>query len=427
MPARKHRTNLTVAGIDKLAAAPPGERVELQDGGVHGLVLRVTDRGVKTFSFVYRKDTKHRRKTLNRWPEEPTAQKDALAEARARAKQLAADVARGRDPVQEEKDAEAAATAELARRPPTQTLQWLADQFIELEARPSIKTWAALKRTLEIHWLPVLGDTPIHEIRRQHIYDVLDRLVKEKRPGAAGEARKVISRVFNWALVRGYLDNVPSTRLKIGALDRKGKPPAHRELTDAEIAAVYNGAASLDEPFRQLARVIQLTGGRRSEIAETRWPEITKDRWLEIPAARYKTGRDHTIYLAPPAWAEVQILRLRNYDSIAQFVFTARGGTAPIRGWTWLDDWREAALRAAGEGETVGHWSPHDLRVTCRTRLAKLGISGEIAEAVIGHAKPGIVATYNKHDYREQKRAALEEYAKHVLELAGEAHAKRAV
>ena len=39
---------------------------------------------------------------------------------------------------------------------------------------------------------------------------------------------------------------------------------------------------------------------------------------------------------------------------------------------------------------------------------------------MLGHAKVGLQRTYNKHDYADEKRQALEAYAKHVMGVVGE-------
>jgi len=59
----------------------------------------------------------------------------------------------------------------------------------------------------------------------------------------------------------------------------------------------------------------------------------------------------------------------------------------------------------------------HDLRVTCETRLAKLGFNQDVRDAVIGHAKAGLQKTYNKYDYLTEKRRAAAVYESHILDL----------
>ena len=53
----------------------------------------------------------------------------------------------------------------------------------------------------------------------------------------------------------------------------------------------------------------------------------------------------------------------------------------------------------------------HDLRRTCRTGLSRLRIAPHVAEAVLGHAAPAIVRTYDVHDLADEKRHALEAWA----------------
>lgn len=57
----------------------------------------------------------------------------------------------------------------------------------------------------------------------------------------------------------------------------------------------------------------------------------------------------------------------------------------------------------------------HDFRVTCETRLADLGFNQDVRGAVLGHAKPGLQKTYNKHEYLEEKREAMATYGAHIL------------
>lgn len=63
------------------------------------------------------------------------------------------------------------------------------------------------------------------------------------------------------------------------------------------------------------------------------------------------------------------------------------------------------------------HYRVHDFRVTCETRLAHLGFNQEIRDAVLGHAKPGLQKTYNKHGYFEEKKFALASYSNHIMSI----------
>jgi len=67
----------------------------------------------------------------------------------------------------------------------------------------------------------------------------------------------------------------------------------------------------------------------------------------------------------------------------------------------------------------------HDFRRTVATGLQRLGVRLEVTEAVLNHvggSRAGVVEIYQRHDWRAQKRAALNAWACPVLALAaGEA------
>jgi integrase len=94
-------------------------------------------------------------------------------------------------------------------------------------------------------------------------------------------------------------------------------------------------------------------------------------------------------------------------------VFTF-SGHVPISGWSKakrdLDDF--AAI--------TDPWITHDLRRTCATGLQKLRTPLQVTEAILGHtagSRGGIIGVYQRHDYADEKRAALEAWGAHVMAL----------
>jgi integrase len=65
-------------------------------------------------------------------------------------------------------------------------------------------------------------------------------------------------------------------------------------------------------------------------------------------------------------------------------------------------------------------WTPHDLRRTARTEMARIGIPEEHAEAVLNHKKQGIVKVYNLHQYADEKKAALLLWEAELLRIIGD-------
>jgi hypothetical protein len=62
-------------------------------------------------------------------------------------------------------------------------------------------------------------------------------------------------------------------------------------------------------------------------------------------------------------------------------------------------------------------WRVHDLRRTLATGMQRLGVRFEVTEAVLNHvsgSKSGVAGVYQRHDWRDEKRDALNAWAAHV-------------
>src|SRR5262245_13003911 len=63
----------------------------------------------------------------------------------------------------------------------------------------------------------------------------------------------------------------------------------------------------------------------------------------------------------------------------------------------------------------------HDLRRTLATGLQRLGVRLEVTEAVLNHlsgSRAGVVGIYQRHDWADEKRSALEAWSSHLLAAA---------
>ena len=59
----------------------------------------------------------------------------------------------------------------------------------------------------------------------------------------------------------------------------------------------------------------------------------------------------------------------------------------------------------------VLHFTIHDLRRTMRTHLSKLGINRFVAERCLNHKISDVEGIYDAHDYLEERRVALTNWA----------------
>jgi integrase len=82
----------------------------------------------------------------------------------------------------------------------------------------------------------------------------------------------------------------------------------------------------------------------------------------------------------------------------------------------------KAMARRRGEDHrqvTLPHWTNHDLRRVVRSGLSALRVPHNVCEAILAHRPPGIVGTYDVHEYQDEKREALEAWAQRIKSIAG--------
>lgn len=407
----------------KSAKPPRTGRTELKDSNVDGLMIRITPKGVRTFCLAYKVPGEHpcgpsktgkmrkgkqHRMTLGTYP------MLTLADARDQARLLLESVDAGIDP--------RPVRAEAAVAAHTNTVSAVAKRFIAQECKPYIKSWRRVERTLQMYVLPAIGNEPIANIKRKDINKLIDVLVDEDRlggpmPGAAREVIKHVHRLFDFAVDRGIIEANPAHKLKRKVLKANGA--AGRPLNDAELRAIWHAAKRLGYPYGHCVRLLMLTGARRSEWAEASRGELDfEGRTHDIPRERYKTGRAHSVPLVQVAWDLIDDLPIWNEGD---FLFSTTNGVKPINSHgpakKKIDKLALSVLRRDEPDAELKPWRFHDLRKTCETRLAALGVTPEHRDRVSGRNKQGMQRIYNAHEYLDEKRAALELYAAHLMDI----------
>ena len=376
------RKKLTPKGIDALPPATV-KRYEVRDTIVPGLHVRVSSAGSKVFYVSARHDGRTRRIKIGPYPTL------SLADAREKAQSILRDIILGT----------------YGREPetPTPTLGEVIPDFIDLYARPRNRDWKETQSVLQ-KFKPLFS-RPMDEIKRADIVRVLDTIVAGGTPVRANRALAAVKKLFSWCVDRGVVETSPVAALKPPTKE----VPRDRVLTTAEVVTCWHGATDEGAPFEQFVHMLALTGQRRGEVAEMRWSEIDFDAstWT-IPAKRVKNASLHVVPLSTLALATLRsVPRFLNSD----FVFTTTG-RSPISGFGRLKRRLDDALPDSTED-----WRFHDIRRTVATNMAMLGVQPHVIEAVLNHKTgilSGVAATYNRHLYHDEKREALEAWAKHV-------------
>jgi hypothetical protein len=110
------------------------------------------------------------------------------------------------------------------------------------------------------------------------------------------------------------------------------------------------------------------------------------------------------------------------------YLFSLKAGKAPIAMTgpikADLDRRMLRTLKAMARHRGEDHqavdlpgWVNHDLRRVVRSGLSALRIPHSVAEAVLAHRPPGIVGTYNLHEFQDEKAEALEAWAQRIASI----------
>ena len=435
---------LTAAAVNKYR---PGKgRREIPDGGCPGLYVVIQAGGHRSWAMRFRRPSgKSAKLTLGpvdlsgkEFENEPVFGTPLTL---ASARRLAADIhhqrAMGRDVVADYEASKRRQRSEREIRAKS-TFAVAAHDFIEGHAKRKTRRWREQARLLGLrpngNRLDIFrggladrwSDKPIAEIDGHDIYSVVDESRRrgvpglERRSDGLTEARaramfSCLSKMFAWLLQHQRVEKNPCA-----GVHRPETPQARdRVLTDAEIIKFWSAVAAERPEIAALLKLLLLTGCRLNEVAGMTRTELNPDgaTW-NIPGTRTKNKRAHTVPLAPLA-REI----LANVAGEGALVFTTTGDTV-ISGWSKvkcrIDDAMLDAARKENDEVTIPPWRLHDLRRTCATGMAELGIMPHIIEAILNHvsgARAGVAGIYNRALYSAEKKAALERWSVHIQGL----------
>lgn len=388
---------LTAATVEKMK--PTDRRQEIPDSLCTGLYLTVQPTGKKGWQVRYRHQGVHRRMTLGGYPTL------SLADARQRARDTMAAASEGRDPAEEVRAAKAPKP-----RDDRDKIKTLVAQYAKRHLT-SLKSGATVKRELERHVVTVWGDRDIHDIAKRDVIDLLDKIADSGRVVSANRVRSYLGTFFGWCVDRDIIATSPAQGVKPVAKEKS----RDRVLSDDEIRWFWRACDDLGFPWGPLGQTLLLTGQRLGEVAGMTDAEISGDTWHMAPA-RTKNGRAHAV---PLSGAVSDVLAgVERVKGKPGLVFTTTG-ESPVSGYHKGRNHIAERMAEIAEQE-IPHWTFHDLRRTAATGMARLGIPVRVTEAVLNHVSgtaAGIVSVYQRHDYADEKRAALDAWARLVADL----------
>ena len=231
--------------------------------------------------------------------------------------------------------------------------------------------------------------------------EVISAIEQRGAPVAANKTLKSLKTFLRWCVGRAVLDQSPAEGVPLPAKE----VARDRVLNDQELVQVILAARKMDGPYGGIVELLALTGQRREEVARMKWDELdlTQRVWT-LPKSRTKNAKEHVVHLSEQSMAV-----LKRPDNKGPFVFSVLGNKP-------FQEFSKCKQRLDQLSGVTG-WRLHDLRRTCVSGMARLGIAPHVADKILNHQAgtiSGVAAVYQRHDFLLERRAALDLWGAHV-------------
>jgi integrase len=243
------------------------------------------------------------------------------------------------------------------------------------------------RRILSRYVLPRIGTRVFTDLKRSDIALLLDAVSDQHGKPQADAMLRVLTAMSSWWATRDDTYRVPFIR------GMRRAPPVRRDriLSDDELRALWNTADSYGS-LGTLLKLALLTAQRREKLYTMAWADIDANGVWSVPQQEREKGVGGALKLPEPALDIV-----RRLPRVAPYVLYPRPHARTLK------QFREAT--------DVHGWTVHDLRRTARSLLSRAGVQTEISERVLGHVVGGVRGIYDRHEYFDEKAAALTKLA----------------
>lgn len=382
----------------------------------NGLYLMIPKKGAPYWMLRYTFTGRRRELTLDR------CMQISLAEAREKSAEAQKNIRLGLDPIEERKREESVSIRTVK--------DLFSDWYQDLEKR--LKYPNIPKRIFEKEVDSSIGHHSLDSVTPMDVRALVRKVANSGRPATANDTLMYLKQLFNHAIKLGLLTYNPAAAFNVS--DAGGVEKSRdRALSLDEIHKVFqvflNNSDSFSRDNYLACALLLVLGVRKTELTEAQWKEfdLENGRWV-LSGERSKTGDKIAIPLPPQAAGWLKELKIRSFGS--GYVFpNRRSSKHPHMG---KDTLNRAIAKLFGKEPgkklqpdnrmgDISEFTVHDLRRTCRSLLAAIGIPAHIAERCLNHKIKGIEGIYDRHDYFEERKEALSKVAELVESTINEA------
>ena len=366
---------------------PKKDRDEYKDTSCPGLVLRVTASGIMSFSYPFRIGNKTGRYSIGKHPHL------SLKEAREKLSSLKNDVSKGLDPRIKKKE---------ERKAIDNTVAVMVSEFINKYAKQKNKSWEQAQGKLNYYLVSSLGHLPIKQIKPSDINEIIDEIAARGKMVSANRVLAHMKRFFGWLVERDYIEHSPANYIKPLYKEK----PRERVLSDNEIKAIWDSSGQLNSSYGHCIKLMFLCGQRESETAQLRRSQIEDNIWHLAS----DDTKNNMLSLVPLSKQASDIIN-NTISEENDYLFTSgRIGDNPINGFS-------KAKANLNKLSKVSDWKFHDIRRTVATNLSKMGCNRMLIKRILNHADGDVTAIYDRYQYINEKREALQSWADKLDEI----------
>lgn len=395
-----------------------GEPKRHPDG--NGLYLCVPKSGSAFWMLRYTANGKRREMTLKKVSEL------SLTNARAEAAIKKQSLNNGEDPLVARKREE----MEVIRTVDDLFTDWYNNDIAKRLKHPNIP-----KRLYTKDIAPQIGDIPVAEVGPRDIRTIIQTVAASGRPTVANDVLMYAKQLFRHGIKLDLLTSNPaeafSTTDAGGVEKSRDRRLSLEELTNAFKVFRENKDSFTRDNYLACALLVSL-GVRKAELICAAWSEFDLDQQLwHLPTGRSKTGAAITIPLPDLVIPWLDELKVRGFGS--DYLFPNRRASKRFPHIS-LDTLNHAIAKLCGKkvdskkqplpdlmaAAGVEEFAPHDLRRTCRTLMAEIGIPGHIAERCLNHKLKGVEGIYDRYDYLDERREALNKIANIIAPIVNQ-------
>ncbi len=342
----------------------------------------------------------------------------SLAKAREIAKELSARVALGHDVAGEKQERKAEALKKMEEEKHALRVSELAAEYFERQILNRWKHPDILRRRIDKDINPNIGHYRIEEVKAWHIDDMLQKIVQRGAPTVANDVLRWTRRIFDFGIKRHMLESNPTSSFEIS--DAGGQEQSRERWLSREELMKFFQAMPMTKGFSRqnelTMKLLLVFCCRKMELCGARWEEFDLDEAVwHLPAERVKNG--DAIDIPIPAVALEWLKELHHMSCNSLWVLPARKMQHRMIPHIQESTLPVALSKVKGNLPELPNFTIHDFRRTARSHLAALGVDPVVAERCLNHRIKGVEGIYNRYQYFDERKRALDLWANMLVSL----------